>query len=73
MTQENTTSSGEGITSGKSIDVNSLPEASTSSKNIVQDIPLGLPTSSENFRKLKRNAEQSSLCDEATQVDEDEE
>ncbi|NEN96345.1 MAG: hypothetical protein F6K50_12615 [Moorea sp. SIO3I7] len=88
MTEESGTSSGGGMTSGGSIDANSLPEASANSlpeasanslpeasatsKDVVQEIPLGFPMSSENFRVLKRNAEQPSLHDKATQVDEDE-
>ncbi len=72
MAEESGTSSGGGMTSGGSIDANSLPEASATSKDVVQEIPLGFPVSSENFRILKRKAEQPSLHDEATQVDEDE-
>ncbi len=72
MPEKSGTSSGEGVTSGKSIDANSLPEASSSSEDDAKEIPIGVPMSSEeNFRRLKKNAEQPSLHNEGVGVDED--
>lgn len=71
MAEESGTNSGGGMTSGESIDVNSLPEVSSPCEDEAQEIPLGVPMSSEDFRQLKQNAEQPSPQDERVEMDED--
>ena len=71
MPEESRNSSGGSMTTGESINANSLPEASPPSKDDTKEIPIGMPMSTENFRRLKQNAEQPSLHNEGVEVDED--
>lgn len=79
MAEENSYQGGAGSCSGKTSDrlVNPdlIPEAveepGTSSKPEVKKIPIAMPISPEEFKKLKRTAEQPSDPNQVMQSDED--
>ncbi len=62
--------SGKGSTSGQSVRPSSEPPSTTERREgPVQEIPIGLPVSDEEYRRLKARAEQAPQAQQDAQQD----